>query len=145
MWFQATIMIMAFLCFKLFLMLVFFNNQNSESWPITLTVWETIFKLIGIFIVHDFVEDLKSQVYSAPTVHFYSVYVPPSSPSPNSPSQTICEAVPIVSFSPPSGIGESSRPSSPPSYQNALNYPNYMNNNNNRLSTASSTSNPVFV
>jgi len=148
MWFQSAMVILAFLCVKLFLMLLFAKNEHQETWPLTITVWETLFKLFSLYIVKDFLEDLKALVYSAPTVHFYSVYVPQSSPSPQPPLDTVpTQSFPdtnLIRMSSSSPIPtQDSSQQSPPSYQNALNYPNYLNNN--RLSTVSNTSNPVFV
>lgn len=85
-WFQFSTAMLIFLAVKLFLVL-WFPPQGSMSrrdiFGATLIVLETVFKIFGLFVVKEFIDDLKSLLSMFPTPQFYCVYTPsPSAPFP---------------------------------------------------------------
>jgi len=105
-------------------MILFSSDKGNDSLALTLVLTEILFKSIGMYTVKEFLNDLKATVdHPPPSVHFYSVYVPPESPS--------------LTHIANNGTG------SPGSNQNfnALSFPNYMN----RPGSGSVSPTPVFV
>lgn len=87
-WIHGAIMILAFLALKLMLLLFwpfmtqssFTLDYRSDNLLMTLALWEMMEKVIGLCIVRIYIVELNRLLHPGPSVHFYSVYVPPSAP-----------------------------------------------------------------
>ncbi|OXA46350.1 hypothetical protein Fcan01_18631 [Folsomia candida] len=87
--FTCLVLKFIFLFFNLWTMSpsVFKSGDSSTNFLMTLTLWEMLTKIVSIYLIRSYLEELKLEAYPPPNVQFYSVYIPPSeiSPSPSSP------------------------------------------------------------
>ncbi|ODM95995.1 Deoxyuridine 5'-triphosphate nucleotidohydrolase [Orchesella cincta] len=92
-WFQFSTVMLALLIIKLFFVLWFSSQipvRRKDIFGVSLIVLETVFKIFGLFIVKEFIDDLKSVLNVLPTPHYYCIYTtappPPMAPSPTVPN-----------------------------------------------------------
>ncbi|CAL8121750.1 unnamed protein product [Orchesella dallaii] len=82
-WFQFATIMLALLIVKLFLVLWFSSQipvRRKDIFGVSLIVLETVFKIFGLFIVKEFIDDLKGVLNVLPTQQYYCIYT--SSPPP---------------------------------------------------------------